>query len=87
MLASGGADGEGIGHRGGEGLLDHRVDAAFGGGFDDFAVILNVGVDEDGVGVELVEHLVHVGVEELVVEVEFGFVMGGERDVRLADAN
>src|SRR5580658_7963295 len=86
MLAGGVLDSDSVGEGGGEGLLDHGGDAAVGGGFNDFAVVLNAGVDEDGIGVKLVERLVEIGEKELLVEVELCGVLCGEGGVGLGDA-
>jgi hypothetical protein len=50
-------------------------------------VVEDVGVDEDRVGMKLVEHLVGIGVEELVVEMEVRSYLAGERGVGLGDAD
>src|SRR5271163_314911 len=47
---------------------------------------LNVGVDEDGIGVKLVERPVEIGEEELLVEMELFGVLCGEGGVGLGDA-
>lgn len=87
MLAGGGADGEGVGEGCGEGLFDHGGNAVTCGGFDDFAMVLDGGVDEDGVGVLGVEHAVGIGVEQLGIEVVFGGVAPGEGGIGLDDGD
>jgi len=77
------ADGDGVGDVGGERLLDHGADATLGGCFDDFAVILDVGVDEHCVGMKLVKSFVEIAVEELLIEMEQLCVPGHERWVGL----
>ncbi len=87
MLASGGADGEGVFHGGREGLLDHGADIVAGRGFDDAAVILNGGVDEYGVGVLGGEHVLEVGVEEGLLQVVLGGVLLREGGVGFDDGD
>jgi hypothetical protein len=49
-------------------------------------MVLDVGVDEHGVGVELVEGLIEVREEELRVEMELRGVRGYERGIGFDDA-
>jgi hypothetical protein len=50
-------------------------------------MVLDVGVDEDRVGVKLVERLIKIGEEELWGEMELRCVFGYERRIGLNDAN
>jgi hypothetical protein len=52
-----------------------------GGGFDDSAVVLDGGVDEDCVGVLSGEHVLEVGVEEGGGHVVLGGVLLGQGGV------
>ena len=58
-----------------------------GGYLDDAAVVLDGGVDEDGVGVELCEHLLGIGEEEGGSEVEALGILVGEGGVGLDDGD
>ena len=87
MLAGGRADGEGVVHGGAEGLLYHGADIVFGGGFDDAAVVLDGGVDEDRVGVLCGEHVLKVRIEEGLWQVISGGILLGEGDVGFDDGD
>jgi hypothetical protein len=50
-------------------------------------MILDVGVDEDGIGMKLIEGLVEIGEEELGVEMEERGVFGDQRRIGLDDAD
>ena len=85
VLACGAADGEGVLHGGGERLFNHGTDAMVGGGFDNAAVVLDGGVDEDGVWVLRGEHVLEVGIEERGCEVVLSGVLLGEGSVGFDD--
>ncbi len=81
------ADGERVFERGGERLFDHGADVVAGCGLNHFAMIGDGGVDQDGVGMLLDEHLFEVGVEKLGVEMEFSGVVFGEQVLGLDDGD
>ena len=87
MLARGLPDREGVVQGGRERLFDHGGHAVAGGEFNDAAVIADRGVDENGVGVLVGEHLFGVGREELGIEVISAGVAAGEGGVGLDDGD
>ena len=87
ILASRLADGDGVGDVGGQRLLNHGADAALGGFFNDSAMILDVGVDEGHIGMELVKHLVGVRIEQLGIEMKLGRILGDQLLIGLGYAD
>ena len=73
------ADGDRVFERGSERLFDHGADVVARSGLNDFAMIGDGGVDQDGVGMLLGEHFFEVGVEEFGVEMEFVGVVRGRK--------
>jgi len=81
------ADGQRVGHGGGEGLFDHGAYAMACGQLDDLAVVEDGCVDQHCLRVNGVEHSLGVGVEEGMVKMEALFIFGGEGGVGLGDAD
>ena len=83
----GGLHGVGVFVAHGERLFHHDGNFVIGAGFDDVAVVECVGVDEDGLRLGLVEHVLYVGEEKVWRETVFLRGEFGEFYVGFSDAD